>query len=52
MGAGKPGREDQDSLIGLAGKEFGWSYEKLLVGILGTARSLRYLRSVAPDVEF
>jgi hypothetical protein len=37
--------------MGLAGKGLGWGYEKLLVEILGTARSLRYLRSVEPDVE-
>jgi hypothetical protein len=36
--------------MGLAGKGLGWDYERLLVEILGTARPLRYLRSINPDV--
>jgi hypothetical protein len=37
--------------MGLVGKRLGWGDEKLLVEILRTARSLRYLRIVEPDVE-
>ncbi|PMD39851.1 hypothetical protein L207DRAFT_583697 [Hyaloscypha variabilis F] len=45
-GPGRPGRDDQDCLMGLAAKGLGWDYERLLVETLGTARSLRYLRGV------
>jgi hypothetical protein len=50
-GPGRPGRDDQDSLTGLAAKGLGWAYGRLLEEILGSARSLRHLRSIDPDVK-
>ncbi|KAE9381450.1 hypothetical protein N431DRAFT_359465 [Stipitochalara longipes BDJ] len=50
-GPGRPGRDDQDSLMGLAAKGLGWDYERLLVEIFGTARSLRYLRTVDANMD-
>lgn len=35
-GAGRPGRQDQDSLVVLAANAMGWSYKDLLLAILGT----------------
>jgi hypothetical protein len=36
-GAGRPGREDQDSLSCMAAREIGWSYGDLLVNMLRQA---------------
>jgi len=36
-GAGRPGREDQDSLVSLAALAMGWSYADLLQNILRNA---------------
>ena len=36
-GAGRPGREDQDSLSALAARAVGWSYVDLLLAMLGGA---------------
>jgi hypothetical protein len=47
-GPGRPGREDQDSLTGLAAKGLRWDYGKLLEEILGIACSLRLLRNFDP----
>ncbi|MFD0387552.1 biotin carboxylase [Tistrella bauzanensis] len=36
-GAGRPGRDDQDSLVVLAGQGIGWSYGDLLTALIGCA---------------
>ncbi|WP_369951891.1 biotin carboxylase [Ralstonia syzygii] len=36
-GAGRPGREDQDSLSALAARAVGWDYRELLVRMMGAA---------------
>jgi biotin carboxylase len=36
-GPGRPGRDDQDSLVGLAARGLGWSYPDLLQAMLGQA---------------
>jgi len=36
-GPGRPGRDDQDSLVGLAARGLGWSYTDLLQAMLGQA---------------
>jgi hypothetical protein len=45
-GPGRSGREDQASLTAMAAKGLGWDYGMLLREMLGSARSLRELRSV------
>jgi D-alanine-D-alanine ligase len=35
-GAGRPGREQQDSLVAIAARAIGWSYTDLLVGMVAT----------------
>lgn len=40
-GAGRPGRENQDSLSALAARALGWSYADLLRNMLGQAWGLR-----------
>lgn len=40
-GAGRPGREDQDSLTVMAAKAFGWSYFDLLSNVLAQAWSIK-----------
>jgi len=43
-GPGRPGREDQASLTGLAAEALGWNYAELLGKILAGARTLEELR--------
>jgi len=46
-GAGRPGRDDQDSLTMIAAREIGWSYEDLLLNMLNNANFIeRVLESV------
>lgn len=45
-GPGRPGREDQDSLVAMAAKEYGWDYPRLLREVLSTARTLGELRGI------
>lgn len=47
-GPGRPGREDQLSLCGLAAEGLGMSYEDLLLEMLSSARTLRQLRDMKP----
>lgn len=50
-GPGRPGRDDQTSLVGLAAAELGWDYSRLLAAILGSARTLQELRDASlPDL--
>ncbi|KAJ5083931.1 glutathione synthetase ATP-binding domain-like protein [Penicillium alfredii] len=44
-GPGRPGREDQASLMGLAAEAVGWDYAMFLRTVLGSARELRQLRN-------
>ena len=45
-GPGRPGREDQDSLVAMAANELGWDYPRLLREVLSTARTLGELRDI------
>jgi len=45
-GPGRPGRDNQASLTGLAAAEVGWDYARLLSDILASARSLGELRGM------
>ena len=40
-GAGRPGRDDKDSLTAMAARRIGWDYPALLVNLLGLARNSR-----------
>ena len=44
-GPGRPGRDEQTSLVGLAAQAVGWSYETLLTNILAQAAALTQLQS-------
>jgi hypothetical protein len=44
-GPGRPGREDQTSLMGLAANSMGWDYPTFLQYVLGSAQSLGQLRN-------
>ncbi|KAJ5304899.1 uncharacterized protein N7443_004559 [Penicillium atrosanguineum] len=44
-GPGRPGRDDQTSLMGLAAGSMGWDYPKFLQYVLGSAQSLGQLRN-------
>lgn len=44
-GPGRPGREDQTSLMGLAAESMGWDYSSFLRYMLGSAQSLGQLRN-------
>lgn len=48
-GPGRPGREDQASLIGMAAEAIGWDYPRLLQEILSGACTLRELREIMPS---
>ncbi|KAJ5089659.1 hypothetical protein N7532_008343 [Penicillium argentinense] len=43
-GPGRPGRENQTSLMGLAAESLGWNYPTFLQYVLGSAQELRQLR--------
>ncbi|KAJ5679261.1 glutathione synthetase ATP-binding domain-like protein [Penicillium macrosclerotiorum] len=43
-GPGRPGRDDQTSLMGLAAKGMGWDYPRFLQYVLGSAKQLGQLR--------
>ncbi|KAJ5596536.1 D-alanine--D-alanine ligase [Penicillium hetheringtonii] len=43
-GPGRPGREDQTSLMGLAAESLGWDYLKFLEYVLGSSQGLGKLR--------
>ena len=45
-GPGRPGREDQASLTGMAAQKLGWDYAYLLKHILNSAQTLERLRNV------
>lgn len=49
-GPGRPGREDQDSLVAMAAKALGWDYPGLLREVLSTARTLGELRGVKSNM--
>lgn len=44
-GPGRPGRDEQASLVLLAAQALGWDYARLLETIVGTANTLEVLRS-------
>lgn len=46
-GPGRPGREDQASLTAMAATKLGWDYGALLMHILGSAPTLKELRSIS-----
>lgn len=46
-GPGRPGRDDQTSLMGLAAESIGWDYPTFLQYVLGSARELGKLREYA-----
>ncbi|CAL5865824.1 uncharacterized protein PFLUO_LOCUS30 [Penicillium psychrofluorescens] len=51
-GPGRPGRDDQASLMSLAASELGWEYSTFLQYVLGTAQPLRNLRQyISPLLE-
>ena len=43
-GPGRPGRENQASLTGIAAQEMGWDYGTLMSKIIETAQPLQQLR--------
>ncbi|PUU78789.1 hypothetical protein B9Z19DRAFT_1193069 [Tuber borchii] len=45
-GAGRPGRENQDSLCPLAAKEFGWEYPTFVRKFIETTRHLQEARAI------
>ncbi|KAK0655269.1 hypothetical protein B0T16DRAFT_424258 [Cercophora newfieldiana] len=51
-GPGRPGREDQDSLVAMAAKKLGWDYPRLLREVLSTAKVLTKLRELALPSPF
>lgn len=44
-GPGRPGRDDQASLMGLAAESLGWDYPTFLQYVLGPALELGQLRN-------
>lgn len=44
-GPGRPGRDDQTSLMGLAAESMGWDYPTFLQYMLGSAQELGVLRN-------
>jgi hypothetical protein len=44
-GPGRPGRDEQTSLMGLAAESMGWDYPVFLQYVLGSAQSLGQLRN-------
>jgi hypothetical protein len=51
-GPGRPGRDDQASLSGIAAEQMGWNYATLLKKILATAQTLQKLRQANADILF
>ncbi|RPB01316.1 glutathione synthetase ATP-binding domain-like protein [Choiromyces venosus 120613-1] len=47
-GAGRPGRDDQDSLCAMAAKEYGWGYPEFVRRCIATARLLEEVRAIEP----
>ncbi|KAJ5168408.1 glutathione synthetase ATP-binding domain-like protein [Penicillium canariense] len=47
-GPGRPGRDDQTSLMGLAAESMGWGYPTFLQYVLGSAPHLGELRNYSP----
>jgi hypothetical protein len=47
-GPGRPGRDDQASLMALAAAQLGWEYPRLLIEVLSTAVPLRHMRELKP----
>ncbi len=47
-GPGRPGREDQASLTGIAAEAIGWDYPRLLQEMLSSAITLQHLRDIKP----
>lgn len=45
-GPGRPGREDQDSLVAMAAAGLGWDYTRLLREVLATGRRLGEIRGM------
>ncbi|KAH6689863.1 hypothetical protein F5X68DRAFT_204371 [Plectosphaerella plurivora] len=48
-GPGRPGRDDQASLTGIAAAALGWEYGELLAQILASATTLEALRGLKPQ---
>jgi hypothetical protein len=50
-GPGRPGREDQASLMAMAAAALGWDYAMLLWNVLSSARSLKEMRAKQPIIS-